>query len=137
MNFKHQGIISGLLLTADLVVAETEIPFPDLPVPVQSAAKKQLHAARIIGASSEKEEGRAIYEVETTVGGKSRDLSFDRAGKLLEVEEQVDLENHSSRSQGGARREIRRRNDPEGGIDNGRRFGELRSDRHDEKRQAQ
>jgi hypothetical protein len=71
MNFKHRGIVSGLLLIADLVVAETKIPFSDLPVPVQSAAKKQLHAARIIGASSEKEDGRTIYEVETTVAAKA------------------------------------------------------------------
>ena len=33
-----------------------------------------------------------MYEVETKVGGKSRDLLLDQTGVVVETEEEVDLE---------------------------------------------
>lgn len=91
MKSKQRTILSGLLLASGLAVADTKMSFSDLPAPVQAAAKQQLQGGRILGAASEKEAGRTTYEVETTLSGKSRDLSFDDTGRLLEVEQQVDL----------------------------------------------
>jgi hypothetical protein len=45
-------------------------------------------------ASAERSDWRLtdfIYEVATKQGGRSRDLSFDGTGKLLEVEQEVDV----------------------------------------------
>jgi uncharacterized membrane protein YkoI len=91
MNLKHQAVLAGLLVAAGLAVADTKMSFSDLPAPVRTAVKEQLRGAQIVGAGSEEEHGRTIYEVETMLNGKSRDLSFDAAGKLLEVEQQVDI----------------------------------------------
>lgn len=93
MSMKYQSLFSALLLVGGLAVADTAVPFSKLPAAVQQAAKTQLQGAQIVGASTEKENGRTTYEVETKLDGKSRDMSFDRAGKLLEVEQQVDMDN--------------------------------------------
>ena len=81
---------SVLLLAGDLA-AETKITVNALPPAVQTAAKTEAHGAEVIGASKEVEHGQTIYEVLTKQNGKSRDLSFDPSGKLLEVEQEVDL----------------------------------------------
>jgi uncharacterized membrane protein YkoI len=91
MNSRLQAVLSGLLVAACLAVADTKMSFSDLPAQVRTAAKEQLRGAQIIGAGSEEEHGQTTYEVETILNGKSRDLSFDAGGKLLEVEQQVDL----------------------------------------------
>jgi uncharacterized membrane protein YkoI len=41
--------------------------------------------------SREVEKGKTMYEVETKVNGKTRDLVFDAAGKVVSVEEEVDI----------------------------------------------
>ena len=91
MNSGLQAVLSSLLVAAGLAVADTKMSFSDLPAQVRTAAKEQLRGAHLVGAGSEEEHGRTIYEVETMLNGKSRDLSFDASGKLLEVEQQVEL----------------------------------------------
>ncbi len=85
-------LLIGLMTGSTLLAAETKIAFNELPAAVQAAAKAQTNGAEIVGASKEMERGSAVYEVETKTGGKSRDLSFDKTGKLLEVEQDVDLD---------------------------------------------
>ena len=92
MNLKYQGALSGLILVSGLLAADTKIPFSELPPAVQNAAKAQTRGAQVVGANSEKENGRTIYEVETKVNGKSRDLNFDVDGKLLEIEQEVGID---------------------------------------------
>lgn len=74
------------------VAAETKLTVDQLPPAVQAAAKEKAAGATILGASTEKEHGRTTYEVETKQDGKSRDLTFDEKGSLLEVEQEVDLD---------------------------------------------
>lgn len=86
-------MLTVLLLSAGIAAADTAMPFSQLPLPVQTSAKKELKGARILGAGSEMDGGRMTYEVQTKLNGKSRDLSFDANGNLLEIEQQVDLDN--------------------------------------------
>jgi hypothetical protein len=79
---------SGCLISISLL-ADTKVPFDRLPAAVQSSARANAKGAEIVGASKEVEKGQTSYEVETKLGGKSRDLSFDSSGKLLAVEEEV------------------------------------------------
>jgi uncharacterized membrane protein YkoI len=93
VNIKRQIAFVTLILAADcLAIADTKISFTTLPAAVQAAAKSQTNGAEIVGASKEVESGHTVYEVETRPNGKSRDLSFDADGKLLQVEEQVELD---------------------------------------------
>ena len=91
MDIKGHSTFCVLIFLCGLAAADTRMAFSDLPAAVQKAAKSQIQGAQVLAASSEKEDGRTTYEVETKVDGKSRDLSFNASGQLLEVEQQVDL----------------------------------------------
>jgi uncharacterized membrane protein YkoI len=63
----------------------------DLPTAVQAAVKEQTKNATLVGLAKEVEKGKTLYEAETKVNGKTRDISFDSAGKIVSVEEEVDI----------------------------------------------
>ena len=85
-------IILGLaLLGAVAFAADTRVKLESLPPAVQAAVKEQTRNATLVGLSTEKENGKTTYEVETTVNGKSRDLVLDKTGAILETEDQVEL----------------------------------------------
>lgn len=75
-----------------LGAAEKQVQMKDLPAAVQQAIREQTKGAEIRGISAEKENGRMEYEVETRMDGKSRDLTFDQRGTVIEVEQEVALE---------------------------------------------
>lgn len=54
--------------------------------------QEQTKGATLVGLSEEREDGKVFYEAETKVNGHTRDLLFDSAGTLVEVEEDVALE---------------------------------------------
>lgn len=71
---------------------ETAVKMKDLPPAVQKAVEEQTKGAQIKGLSKEVEKGKTMYEAETTVNGKSRDLLFDSTGALVSVEEVVAID---------------------------------------------
>lgn len=62
-----------------------------LPPAVQKTVEDQTKGAKIVGLSKEVENGKTQYELETTVNGRTRDMLIDPNGKLIEVEDQVDI----------------------------------------------
>jgi len=68
-----------------------KLEMKDLPSAVQKTVQEQTKGATIRGLSKEVENGKTQYEVETTVGGRSRDMLIDTTGKVLELEEEVDI----------------------------------------------
>ncbi len=85
-------IVAALpLLSLSAVAAEKHVRFEDLPAVVQKAAHEQVQSASIRGCSVETENGKTFYEVETRTSKGNRDLLFDADGKLVEVEQQVEL----------------------------------------------
>jgi hypothetical protein len=81
----------GITLAIALA-AETPVKMKDLPPAVQNAVREQTKGAQIKGLSKEVEKGQTMYEVETTLNGKSRDLLFDAKGALVSVEEPVSID---------------------------------------------
>jgi uncharacterized membrane protein YkoI len=71
--------------------AETKVKMADLPPAVQAAVKEQTKNSTLVGLAKEVEKGKTLYEAETKVNGKTRDISFDSAGKIVSVEEEVDI----------------------------------------------
>ena len=63
-----------------------------LPVPVRQAVEKETQGAVIKEVSKEQEDGKTVYEVETMVDGRTRDLVFAADGTVLVVEEQSSLD---------------------------------------------
>ena len=72
--------------------AEKKIQMKDLPPAVQKAVEEQTKGATVKGISKEVENGKTMFEVETTVNGKGRDLILDPAGAVVEVEAEVTLD---------------------------------------------
>lgn len=95
---RHWGIASMKLLYVVTLVgltalaAEKKIKLEDLPPAVQTAVKEQTKNATLVGLSAEKQKGKTVYEVETKIGGRSRDLLLDQTGSVIETEEEVDME---------------------------------------------
>jgi hypothetical protein len=71
---------------------EKKLQMKDLPAAVQKTAQEQTKGAMIVGISSENEGGKTVYEIETKVNGRSRDMLIDTTGKVTELEEQADVE---------------------------------------------
>ena len=92
MTFRVLSSVCALLLLgATLGAADKKITAKDLPPAVAKAVQDETKGATIKGYSKEVENGKTMYEVETTVNGHTRDLLFDAAGKLVTTEEQVEL----------------------------------------------
>lgn len=72
--------------------SEKPVKTKDLPPPVQRAIEEQTKGAKLKGVSKEVEGGKTFYEVETILNGRGRDLLFDSAGALVEIEEETPLD---------------------------------------------
>ena len=86
------GIGMAVVIAATAVASEKSVHKQDLPKAVQTAMEAETKGATIKGYAKETENGKVSYEVETLVAGRARDVSFDGAGKLLVVEEEVALD---------------------------------------------
>ena len=71
--------------------AEKSLQVKDLPAAVQKTVQDTLKGGEIKNISKEVEKGVTQYEVETMLGGKHRDFNVDAKGKLVVVEEEVDI----------------------------------------------
>lgn len=69
--------------------SEKKVKMQDLPPAVQQAVEEQSKGATLKGLAKEVEGGKTIYEAEMTVNGHGKDVSFDQAGKVVSVEEEV------------------------------------------------
>jgi hypothetical protein len=85
-------IYAAALTACTVFAAEKKVKLEDLPPAVQASVKEQTRNATLVGLSTEKEKGKTMYEVETKVNGKSRDLLLDRTGAVVETEEEIDLD---------------------------------------------
>ena len=95
---RHPALPLSLLIA--LIVSLTAVGFAQsekklsakqLPAAVQSAFHKAYPAAKIKGASSEAENGKTVYEVESVDGKVNRDILYLDDGSVIEIEETVAL----------------------------------------------
>ncbi len=83
--------VLGVVLLTPIISADQKVKLEDLPPAVQKAVKEQTANVTLVGLSKEVEKGKTMYEIETKVNGKGRDLLLDNAGAVVEVEQEVDL----------------------------------------------
>jgi uncharacterized membrane protein YkoI len=82
----------GILLSASAIIAaEKKVQMKDLPAAVQRAVQEQSKGATLRGLTKEVENGKTEYEAALTVNGHNKDISFDAAGKIISIEEEVPL----------------------------------------------
>ena len=77
---------------ASFAMAAGKLELKDLPPAVRKTVEENIKGATIKGIVKEKDKGKTVYEVETTMNGKSRDFVVDSNGTLDTVEEQVELD---------------------------------------------
>jgi uncharacterized membrane protein YkoI len=85
-------LIITLVSFAIARAGETSVKMKDLPPAVQKTVEEQTKGAQIKGLSKEIEKGKTMYEVETVVNGKARDLTIDATGALISVEEAIAID---------------------------------------------
>jgi hypothetical protein len=71
---------------------EKQLKRSDLPPAVQQTAHKESKGATIRGYTSEIEDGKLEYEVATIVNDRTRNVTIDPDGKVLEIDEEVALD---------------------------------------------
>ncbi len=71
--------------------AEHRVKLSDLPVTVRDAIAKEGAGGTVRAVSAETKNGDVYYEAELSLGGRSKDILFDRNGAIVEVEEEVAL----------------------------------------------
>ena len=90
---QYQGFVAAVAMvaTAGLAhAADQKITSKNLPPAVKATVEAESKGATVKGISSERENGKTVYELETLVNGRTRDLMIDSAGKVYVVEEQLD-----------------------------------------------
>jgi uncharacterized membrane protein YkoI len=86
------SLVTGLAVLTSAQAQEKKIKREDLPPAVEKTVAAQSQGAAIKGFSSEVEGGETLYEVELTMNGHGKDISMDKDGKIVEVEEEVTMD---------------------------------------------
>src|SRR5215471_305930 len=81
----------GAWLLVGLTAEGKGLQLKDLPAAVQKTVQETLKGGEIKNISKEVEKGVTQYEVESMLNGKHRDFNVDAKGKLLVVEDEVDI----------------------------------------------
>jgi uncharacterized membrane protein YkoI len=103
-RFVISAALASLLFTIPAIAQEKKLKKEELPAAVQKAVDEQSKGATVRGYSTEKEDGKTIYEVQLTVNGRNRDVSMDASGTVLEVEDTVDFASLSADVQAGLKK---------------------------------
>ena len=83
------ALIAGLAVLTTAQAQEKKISREQLPPAVEKTVAEQSQGAAIKGFSTEMDKGKRVYEVELSVNGHGKDISMDKDGKIVEVEEEV------------------------------------------------
>jgi uncharacterized membrane protein YkoI len=92
---QYRGFVAAVAMVATAGIAhasDQKTTLKNLPPAVKATVETESKGATVKGISSEKEKGRTVYELETLVNGRTRDLMIDAAGKVYLVEEQLDVD---------------------------------------------
>jgi hypothetical protein len=90
------SLITGFVVMTTAQAQEKKIKRDDLPPAVEKTVTEQSKGATIKGFATEVDKGKRLYEVELTVNGHSKDISMDKDGKIVEVEEEVTMDSLST-----------------------------------------
>ena len=75
-----------------------------LPPAVEKTVAKESEGATIKGFATEVEKGQRLYEAELVINGRQKDISMNRQGVVVEVEEEVSMDSLPATVQDGLRK---------------------------------
>ena len=88
---KQICLAATIVLAVSGLGSAASLKLTDLPAAVQKTVNETLKGGAIKSIGKEVEKGVTQFEVETTLNGKHRDFNVDAKGKLIVVEEEIDL----------------------------------------------
>jgi hypothetical protein len=98
------ALLIGLATVSVAQAQEKKLKREQLPLAVEKTVATESQGATINGFATEVEKGKRLYEVELTVSGRSKDISMDKTGKVVEVEEEVTMDSLPATVQDGLRK---------------------------------
>src|SRR5258706_8863972 len=98
------ALFIGLAAVSVTQAQEKKLKRQQLPPAVEATVAKESQGATIKGFATEVEKGRRLYEVELTIDGHSKDISMDKNGNIVEVEEEVAMDSLPAAVQEGLRK---------------------------------
>ena len=102
MNYCRLALLA-LVLTFGALCANSKLN--KLPEAVRKTAMAETAHSEVLAVKKEKEGGKTVYEIETKVAGRTRDLVIDSAGTVVMVEEEVAMGDLSQAVRTGIQRE--------------------------------
>jgi hypothetical protein len=85
------AFLTAAAISGSAGAAAKSLQVKDLPAAVRRTVQDTLKGGEIRNISKEVEKGVTQYEVETMLNGKHRDFNVDAKGKLVVVEEEIDI----------------------------------------------
>jgi hypothetical protein len=89
------AVLAGILCVTAATqsdAAEQRVKRDELPPAVARTVQDLGRSAELRGLSKESEDGSVVYEAEFTVDGRSKDVLIDSGGKVLEVEQETEVD---------------------------------------------
>ena len=90
------SVLMVLVVSAGTHAQERKLTRAQLPPAVEKTVAAESQGATIKGFATEMEKGKRLYEAELEINGHSKDISMDRNGNIVEVEEEVTMDSLSS-----------------------------------------
>jgi hypothetical protein len=90
------SVLMVLVVSATAHAQERKLTRAQLPPAVEKTVAAESQGATIKGFATELEKGKRLYEAELEINGHSKDISMDRDGNIVEVEEEVTMDSLSS-----------------------------------------
>ena len=98
------SVVIALAIGSVVAAQEKKITRAQLPAAVEKTVARESQGATINGFATETENGKRLYEVELTVDGHSKDISMDKNGDIIEIEEEVAMDSLPAAVQEGLRK---------------------------------
>jgi hypothetical protein len=99
-------LLVGLSIVSLAQAQEKKLKREQLPPAVEKTVAAESQGATINGFATEVEKGKRLYEVELTVNGHSKDISMNKNGNVVEVEEEVTMDSLPEAVQEGLRKAV-------------------------------
>ena len=97
------ALLLGLLFSL-ANAQEKKLKREQLPPAVEKTVAKESEGATIKGFATEVEKGQRLYEAELIVNGHQKDISMNRQGVIIEVEEEVSMDSLPATVQDGLKK---------------------------------
>jgi hypothetical protein len=81
--------VAAAVLLAEVRAGEEKLSLDKVPKAVMKAVNKKFPGAKILGASSEKEKDKTVYEISLTYKKHHHDVTVETDGKIVSIERTI------------------------------------------------